>query len=178
MLDYDLSLEQASALCKLTDTPRPLALLIVNKPPFSAAVLRACDYTRFLQAGWIEDTARGVALTESGLAVQSALMAHHQRFAFGGRFEIGDLVTITHITPFVGRNGHVLHWVAQTDSEYHLKMYPEDFKALIRAGYDVPAFKSRTARDVSYDVYVSREQDAKTGWRIAEIKRIKQEEWK
>lgn len=170
-MNFDLSPERAAALLALPSSPRPLALLAILpdnvNSPFAVRCLRACDYVYFLQSGWITDNGM-VTITTEGEKVVNAIRASRQRFTFG-RFEAGDLVTITSIKPIIGRGGHVAKWEAQTDSEYHVNLYPEDFRALSAAGHDVPVFNSRAMKTVLWDVYVSREPDAVTGWRVADI---------
>ncbi len=171
-MDFDLSPERAAALLALPSKPRPLALLAILpdnvNSPFAVRCLRACDYVYFLQSGWITDNGM-VTITTEGEKVVNAIRASRERFAFG-RFEAGDLVTITSIKSVVSnRAGRVVRWEAQTDSEYRVNLYPEDFRALSAAGYDVPVFNSRATKTVLWDVYVSREPDAVTGWRVADI---------
>lgn len=175
---FDLSTERTDALLQLSSQPRPLALLIklpdTPSSPFATRCLRACDYVYFLQSKWITEGSQ-IALTADGEQVVSTIRASRQRFAFG-RFQAGDLVAVTGVKPVISRAGRVIHWEAQTDSEYRLNLYPEDFKALVAAGYDVPTFDSRITRTVYWEVYVSREPDTVTGWRIADIKPFTKEE--
>jgi hypothetical protein len=105
--------------------------------------------TDCVQAGYIEydhftDNAR---LTPKGLTLRS--MLKEPKFIpvrDVPKEQWGDAVTLTGLRPNVGNWVNTWgHWEAKTDNLHCTKviLYPEDFKALEKAGYDMPGWEDR-----------------------------------
>lgn len=166
----DLSPQRRQALEAMLRQPRPLVALI--RTPLGGS-LRACDYLYFLQQKWIAERRGQVWLTKRGEAVQQDMIRARRRWQIG-RFKAGDMATIRRIQPVFGHHTNVRYWRADayvdgSNVPYNLTIWPEDFEAMRAAGYRVPNFQSRQEQPVAWEVYVSTEQDAKTGWRIADV---------
>ena len=146
--------EYQQVLQRIAKTPNLLQLV-------RAFELRAYQYIFLLQYGLITTDGTNLTLTDVSEGYLNRYCTQ--------RFEGGDLVTIIQLERTKLSRGH---WFGQTDDEYRISLYGEDFHAIEHAGYTIPDWHDLGAFKVSIPVIVSKEIQA-SGWRIASVVRAK-----